>query len=223
VEGQARYDGVADWYDREFATSPLAEPLRESVLRLLGEGSGRQLLDVGCGTGAHDLVYAEHGWTVTGVDISEDQLRLARERGIQVVHADAVAMPFDDASFDAAVATWLHTDVGDFAAVLREIARLLRAQAPFVYIGAHPCFVGPHSRFEAAENVPVLHPGYGRTDYYTSSPGTREEGLRARVGAWHLPLGRLVQSFLDAGFRIERLEEAGRDEYPYMLALRCRR
>src|SRR5436305_459077 len=50
--GAARYDGLADWYDREFATGPLAVVPLEAAARLLGSGPGR-LLDVGCGTGSH--------------------------------------------------------------------------------------------------------------------------------------------------------------------------
>jgi SAM-dependent methyltransferase len=223
VTTTARYDGFAEWYDREFATSALAVSVRKTVLRLLSEGDGKRLLDVGCGTGVNALAYAQHGWNVTGLDISEDQLRLARDRGIEVLHADAAAMPFADASFDAAVSTWIHTDVDNFAAVLREIGRVLAPDAPFVYLGAHPCFVGPHSRFIAAEGVPTLHPGYRWTERYVESPGTRPEGLRARVGATHLPLGLFLQSFLDAGFTIDQFEEPGDREYPYTVALRCRR
>jgi SAM-dependent methyltransferase len=219
----ARYDGLAEWYDREFATSPLSAILLDTVTRLLGEGGGRRLLDVGCGTGAHDLVYAEHGWLVTGIDISGDQLALARERGIEVLQGDAAAMPFADHSFGAAVSSWIHTDVGDFGAVLAEVVRVLQPGSPFAYLGAHPCFVGPHSQFEAGEGTPILHPGYRRTERYSEGPGVRAEGLRTRVGATHLPLGLFLQSFLDAGFVLERLEEPGVREYPYMVALRCRR
>jgi SAM-dependent methyltransferase len=129
----------------------------------------------------------------------------------------------DDESFDAAVSLWLHTDVDDFPAILREAARVLRPAAPFAYIGAHPCFVGPHSRFIAAEGVPTLHPGYGSTERYDAGPAISPEGLRARVGATHLPLGLFVQAFLDAGFRIEGFEELGWREYPYKVALRWRR
>jgi SAM-dependent methyltransferase len=223
VDAPPRYDGLAEWYDREFATSPLADIVRSTVLSLLGDGYGRRLLDVGCGTGAHDVVYAEHGWRVTGVDLSHDQLRLARNRGIDVVQADASTLPFPDGSFDAAVSTWTHTDVDDFGAVLDEVVRVLRPASSFAYLGAHPCFVGPHSRFVAGESVPVLHPGYRRTEWYREGPSVTPQGLRARVGATHLPLGLLLQAFLDAGFSIERFEEPGPREYPYILALRLRR
>jgi len=219
---RARYDGVTEWYEREFVNSELAVAPREVALRLLGDGPGR-LLDVGCGTGAHTAVFAEHGWSAVGIDISEDQLRRARERGVEVVQADAADLPFEDSSFDAVISMWTHTDVDDFAAELREIARVLRTGGPFVYIGVHPCFVGPHSRFVSAEGVPEFHSGYYETRRYTDAPGISPHGLRAKVGAVHLPLGHFVQSFLDAGLRLEHFEEVETREYPYILALRCRR
>jgi len=217
----ARYDGLAQWYDREFATSVLADVPRRAVLRLLGDGPGR-LLDVGCGTGAHTAAIAERGWTVTGVDVSEDQLQLARDRGVDIVVADAAALPFGDESFDAVVSMCTHTDVDDFAAVVRQIARVLKHEGPFVYLGVHPCFVGPHSRFVSAEGVPELHPGYRSTGRYTEAPGISPARLRAKVGATHLPLGLFLQAFFDAGFLLERFEELETREYPYMVALRCR-
>jgi SAM-dependent methyltransferase len=220
---RARYDGVAEWYDREFATGELAVVPRKTAVRLLGEGPGR-LLDVGCGTGTHTAAFGEHGWDVVGVDISEDQLRIARERGVEVVQADVAALPFDDASFDAVISMWTHTDVDAFPDLLREAVRVLRANGLFVYVGAHPCFVGPHSRFISAEGVPELHPGhYWRTERYTDAPGISPQGLRAKVGATHLPLGLFLQAFLDAGLRLERFEELEGREYPYVVALRCRR
>jgi SAM-dependent methyltransferase len=181
------------------------------------------LLDVGCGTGAHTAVFAAQGWQVLGVDISEDQLRLARERGVEVVQADVAELPFEDASFDAVVSMWTHTDVDDFPALLREVARVLCPGGPFVYVGAHPCFVGPHSLFIEAKGVPKLHSGYWKQGYYDDAPGISPTGLRAKVGAVHLPLGLFAQSFLDAGFQLERFEELQTREYPNTVALRCRR
>jgi len=216
---EARYDGLADWYDGVFAGPG---PARETVLRLLGDGPGT-LLDVGCGTGAHTVAMAERGWSVTGVDISDDQLRLARARGVDVVRADAAVLPFEDAQFDAAISMWTHTDVDAFGVALHEVARVLRAQAPFVYLGAHPCFVGPHSRYVHAEGVPELHPGYRQTGRYVEGPGITPDGIRIKVGASHLPLGLFLQAFLDVGFTLERIEEPEEREYPHMLALAWRR
>jgi hypothetical protein len=50
------------------------------------------------------------------------------------------------------------------------------------------------------------------------------EGLRAKVGAVHLPLDEFMRAFLAAGFHLEHLEEpTGCREFPYMVALRWRR
>jgi ubiquinone/menaquinone biosynthesis C-methylase UbiE len=219
---EPRYDAIAGWYDAEFATSEGGLAARKIVLRLLGKGPGR-LLDVGCGGGAHAEEFAEHDWTVTGVDISPSQLELARRRGIDVVEADAAALPFKDAVFDAVVSMFLHTDVEDFAAVLREVARVLTSEGRFVYLGTHPCFAGPHARFDADRKVPELHPGYRDTSYRTDAPGIWGDGVRAKVGATHLPIGLFVQAVLDAGLVLEQFEEPEGREYPYIIALRARR
>jgi SAM-dependent methyltransferase len=218
---RARYDGVADWYEREFRASPLTDESIQALRRFLGEGPG-SLVDVGCGTGIFSEQMALWGWEVRGVDISEDMLRLARERDLDVTCADATDLPFDDDSFDAAVSMWTHTDVDAFGAMTREVRRVLRDGGPFVYIGAHPCFVGPHSRFVAAKGVPELHLGYRRTERYVDAPGITPAGLRFRVGATHLPLGAFLEAFFAAGFHLQQLEESGEREYPHMISLRCR-
>jgi ubiquinone/menaquinone biosynthesis C-methylase UbiE len=220
----ARYDGIADWYDTEFQPAPLESETWEVLTRLLGDGSG-SLLDVGCGTGSYTAALAERGWEATGVDISEDMLRLARARGIRAVHADATSLPFGDASFDAAISVFTNTDVDDLAAVVREIARVLRPGAPLVYLAVHPCFVGPHSIYDPEGGVPGLQTGwYRHVGRYTEAPGVwRESGVRIRVGATHLPLGLFLQTFVDAGLELERIEEPEEREYPFGIALRWRR
>jgi SAM-dependent methyltransferase len=216
----SRYDGLVDWYE-DFRPSLNKDEL-DAIRRFLGPGRGR-CLDLGCGTGVAIPELTRIGWTVVGVDVSEEMLSRARAFGAELHPAPAEALPFDDASFDAGVSIWTHTDVDDFSAILREAARVLRPGAPFAYIGGHPCFVGPHSRFIAAEGVPELHLGYRRTGRYDGGPAIAPDGLRAKVGATHLPLGLFVQSFLDAGFEIHRFEELGSREYPYVVALHCRR
>lgn len=220
----SRYDGIADWYDTEFQPAPLESEAWELLNRLLGEASG-SLLDVGCGTGSYTAALAERSWDVTGIDISEDMLRLARERGVHTVRADAAALPFEDASFDAAVSVLTNTDLDDLAAVVHEIVRVLQPGAPLVYLAVHPCFVGPHSVYDPERGLPVLHPGwYRRVGRYTEAPGIwRSSGVRIRVGASHLPLGLFLQTFLDAGLQLEQIEEPEEREYPFILGLRWRR
>jgi SAM-dependent methyltransferase len=222
VPTNARYDAFVDWYE-EFR--PDLSDIEVGVLeRYLGP-SDDACLDLGCGTGVAIPTLRRLGWNVVGVDVSGEMLARARTHGAELVQAAADDLPFADDSFDAVVSIWTHTDVEDFPAVVREAARVLTPDGPLVYIGAHPCFVGPHSRFIAAEGVPELHPGYRDTARYDVGPAIGPDGLRARVGATHLPLGPFLGAFLDAGFRIERFEELDPDDsrYPFRIALRGRR
>lgn len=217
-----RYDGLAEWY-QEFRPALSGHEL-EALGRLLGRGSGR-CLDLGCGTGVSTAAVAQLGWSVVGVDVSTDLLETARANALDVLEAPADTLPFEDASCDAAVSMWTHTDIDDFSAAVAETARVLRPGAPFVYIGAHPCFVGPHSLFVGAEGVPEFHPGYRPTRRYDdSAPGVGDgEGVRARVGAVHLTLHDFFDAFTEAGLTIERFEELGERDYPHVVALRARR
>ena len=222
--GRARYDGIADWYDTEFQPAPLESETWQTLVRLLGEGSG-SLLDVGCGTGGYAAGLAALGWDYTGVDASEDMLRRAEAKGLRVVRSDATALPFEESAFDAAVSVFTHTDVDDFAGLVREVVRVLGPGAPFVYVGIHPCFVGPHSVYDPDGQTPELHPGwYRRTGRYDEAPGIwRKAGVRTRVGASHLPLGLFLRTFLDAGLELEQVEEPDEREYPFGLGFRWRR
>ena len=215
-----RYDPHVDWY-QGFRPS-LEDDEEDALRRMLGSGRGR-CLDIGCGTGVAISELTRLGWSVVGVDESQEMLERAEGFGAELHRARAESLPFDDASFDAAVSIWTHTDVEDFRAIADEVGRVLRVGAPFVYIGAHPCFVGPHSRFIEAKGVPTLHEGYRRVGRYDGGPAISPDGLRARVGATHLPLGLFIQAFLDAGLRLESFEELGLREYPYSVALCCRR
>jgi SAM-dependent methyltransferase len=218
----ARYDGLAEWYEgfrRELDRHEL-----DALGRLLGPGDGR-CLDLGCGTGLPTLAVAELGWSVVGVDGSSDMLERARGRGLEVLEAPADSLPFEEGSFDAAVSFLTHTDIDGFGDAVAEIARVLRPAAPFVYLGVHPCFVGPHSLFVGAEGIPGLHPGYRPSRRYDeSAPGVANpDGVRARVGGVHLTLHDFLGAFTGAGLTIERFEELGDRDYPHLVALRARR
>jgi SAM-dependent methyltransferase len=222
-EGTAppRYDGLADWYDASYIEAGESAYSREAarlVGALLGAGSGR-CLDIGCGTGALVAPLAALGWTVVGVDISADQLRVARERGVdaELLLADAAALPFEDASFDAALASLAHTDVDDYTAALREAARVLRPGGRYAHVGLHPCFAGHFSTVEPEGRL--LRPGYFETGL--SYKGV-EEGVRVRTGAWHLPLADLLNAVVGAGLELERFEESLGDP-PMLLGFGARR
>ena len=214
----AAYDEIADWYENEFlpASTP-GDPIgtRRQLDALLGTGSGT-CLEVGCGTGAYAESLRALGWTPVGVDLSAGMLRYARHR-LPTARADATRLPVRDASVDAAVAMMVHTDMPDYPAVVREVARVLRPGGTFVHVGVHPAFCGGFADRTDPAAV-VIRPGY-RDGHWTKQSWT-EHGVRNRVGATHLPLPALLAVFLDAGLRLTGFAEGG-EPTPTTLAVRA--
>jgi hypothetical protein len=66
----------------------------------------------------------------------------------------------------------------------------------------------------------VIRPGY--LDGHWTRASWTDQGVRDKVGATHLPLSALFQSFLNAGLTLERFTEGGQPT-PTVLALRARK
>lgn len=211
VPSGPRYDGVAQWYDERFrAYSDLRDEASSSshLVELLGPGTGL-CLDVACGGGLHHAAIASTGRTVVGIDVSADQLVVARQRRLAMLaRADATALPFADASFATSVCTYLHTDIDDIAPAFVEIRRVLKPGGTFVYLGVHPCFWGHFIEMPGAAER-VVHPGYLTTGWIACPYLRDPEGLRARVGARHVTVSELVNAIVAAGLTLRRLAEPG--------------
>ncbi|MGX6601070.1 class I SAM-dependent methyltransferase [Micromonosporaceae bacterium Da 78-11] len=203
----AAYDDIADWYENQFlAATDVGDPIgiRHALATLLGPGHGT-CLEVGCGTGAYAAQVRDLGRTPLGVDLSTGMLGYAKGR-LPVARADATRLPVRDASVDAALTVMAHTDMPDYSAVLREIARVLRPGGTFVHISVHPAFCGGFADRRDPAAV-VIRPGY--LDGHWTKESWTTEGVRNRVGATHLPLSELLQAFLDAGLILTQFLEGG--------------
>jgi ubiquinone/menaquinone biosynthesis C-methylase UbiE len=101
---------------------------------------GMELLDVGCGVGGPARYFAgEKNCRVTGIDLTDEFVRAAvsltkmvhLESAATFQHGSALAMPFDDGSFDGAYMIHVGMNVSDKHRLFREVARVLKAGARF--------------------------------------------------------------------------------------------
>ncbi|HUD13547.1 MAG TPA: methyltransferase domain-containing protein [Terracidiphilus sp.] len=112
--------------------------LASEVLGWLAAQPGEVILDLGCGDGQLTQRIAATGARVLGVDTSPQMVAAARARGVTAEQADAQALPYPDASFDAvfsnAALHWVRDQDGMMAAV----HRVLKPGARFVAeMGGH--------------------------------------------------------------------------------------
>lgn len=85
-----------------------------------------QILDAGCGSGRNMIEFARHG-VVTGVELSETSVYLARERDAgEVVEGSVLEMPFAEGTFDLAASLDVIEHLEDDLAALRELRRVVK-------------------------------------------------------------------------------------------------
>jgi ubiquinone/menaquinone biosynthesis C-methylase UbiE len=102
--------------------------------------AGKDVLEVGCGTGLVLERIAGFARSARGIDISPNMLEQARARGLDVALGDATALPFPDATFDVACSFKVLAHVRDIDTALAEMARVVR---PGGFVLAE--FYNPHS------------------------------------------------------------------------------
>jgi SAM-dependent methyltransferase len=197
-----------------------ADTLRElestGVREAVGAVAGLDVLHVQCHIGHDTISLARRGGRVTGVDFSPASVararELARRCGVRIdfVEADSTALPVElHNRFDLAYATmgvvcW----IADIGAWMRSVAAVLRPSGRLLLVDLHPLYQMVASGSEPlSADFPYGNDG-GRSfdeDGSYADPGARLAAT-ASVQYGH-SLGELVTAAVQAGLRVERLEE----------------
>ena len=111
-------------------------------------GTGKRVLEVGCGTGLLLARFNEFASKATGIDLSEGMLEKAKARGLDVTLASATQLPFADASFDVACSFKVLAHIPAIDDALSEMARVV---APGGYVIAE--FYNPYSLRYVAKRI----------------------------------------------------------------------
>jgi ubiquinone/menaquinone biosynthesis C-methylase UbiE len=125
-------------YDRGLKSTEEAG-LRQMRHELLAEAKGR-VVEIGAGTGANLSLYPDAVTELVAVEPDPHMAKRLREKlhgsakTATVVEAPAERMPFDDASFDTAVATLVLCTVPDPAAAIAEVTRVLKPGGRLLFV-----------------------------------------------------------------------------------------
>jgi SAM-dependent methyltransferase len=160
------------------------------VLRLLGAGEKRRILEPGAGNGVASFALAKSGWVVTALEPDESAevgagaiREIAEQTGlpINVVQEFGERLPFEDESFDAIHARQVLHHSSDLEAMVRELARVLKPGGRLLSTREH--VADDEQQLIAFRDEHPLHKLYGGENAY--------------------PLERYLQSFTKAGLRIK--------------------
>jgi len=205
VSARTLFAPIGPTYDRYAALLSFGQDprWRRFLVSRVDVAERATVLDVATGTGAvaRELL-DQKGCTVVGVDQSPEMLAEARPRlpaGVTLIQASAEKLPFPDNAFDALTFTYLLRYVEDPAAVLRELARVVRPGGTIAGLE----FAVPRRVWRPLWElyVRVGLPAAGRV----ISPGWAEVGdflgpsIRDFYRAY--PEGRLLELWWDAGIR----------------------
>jgi len=199
--------------------TPWSELRLEAVRSLAEPAAGERALDLGCAAGAVSHFLSTLGCETVGVDSEPRAIAKARELfpGLRFELADVTALPFEDGSFDKAVAADLveHLDESALRAMLGEVRRVLRPGGTLSIYTPNPEHV--IERLKARNLLLAQNPTHiGLRDARTLERMLREAGFAVERSEWR-------PSFFPGLRTLERAAGGRFASLRYRLCLRGRR
>jgi SAM-dependent methyltransferase len=192
-----------------------------AMFSLLGDITGKVILDLACGEGYNTRIMVQKRATVTGIDFSETMIRLAREKegkeplGAVYAVGDTCYLPFFDCTFDVVTCFMALQDIKDYKNTVKEVKRVLRPGGRFVFVIPHPCFEkrilnntvvgGWEYQGENALYYKVDY--YFETHQYTITWDMARLTTHFETTAFHRTLTDYANALYAAGLFISRLKE----------------
>ena len=175
----------------------------DAELGILGDVSGKDVIELGCGTAYLGAWLARRGARVTGVDITPAQLgtarRMMRETGVelQLIEANAEDVPLPDESFDLALSEYGASIWCDPYKWIPEAARLLRPGGELVFLcNSVLLMLCAPDKGKIGERLERGQFGMHRFEW------PDDDGIE-----FHLAHGDMIRLLRESGFEVEGLWE----------------
>lgn len=127
------YSKIANVYDQtRWLTELIAEDVADFILNLVNATPETTFLEPGVGTGLNVLPFVKRGYSVTGIDVSQEMLNQFRQKlpemppNLNLIHGDASHLPFADSSFDVVLTVHMLHAISSLSTFLDEIDRVLK-------------------------------------------------------------------------------------------------
>jgi SAM-dependent methyltransferase len=195
------YETLAESFASRIDTKPHnAYYERPATLSLLPEVRGQRVLDAGCGPGVYTEWLIERGAEVVALDVSPKMIAFAKKRvDTRATFRQAdISQPLDflqDEEFDIVLSALTMDYIEDWSSVFREFFRVLVPSGHLVFSAGHP-----FADF-------LLY----KTDNYFEIELVEWEwtgfGMPVRVPSYRRPLNAVLNPLLEAGFRLECVNE----------------
>jgi SAM-dependent methyltransferase len=213
LRNRAAWDGWADWYAVPGASNwAAAEPVwgiwavdEAQVAVLPPDLAGRDVIELGCGTGYVSAWLARRGARPVGLDNSAAQLATARELQqrhdlrFPLVHASAEQAPLRDAAFDLAISEYGASIWCDPYAWIPEAARLLRSGGRLIFlVSSVQLILSVPDEDDQPATDRLLRPYFGMRRFEWPDSDSVE---------FHLGHGDMIRLLRRHGFEIEDLIE----------------
>lgn len=192
--GTHKADNAEVW-DAMYSSRPKVWSGRPNA-QLIAEASGLapgSALDLGCGEGADAIWLAQHGWSVTGVDVSAVALERAAAHAsdagcrVEWIRQDLAGW-VPEQEYDLVSAQFLHSDVMAWQDALRPAVTAVRTGGTLLIVGHHPEGLPPGGRhhspdkfFTAEQAADEL--GIGSPGWKVETMDSRERSAKGQDGS----------------------------------------
>lgn len=181
-----------------------------TLKKLLPDFQDKTVLDLGCGYGWHCIYAAEHGAkAVTGVDLSEKMLEVARQKttasNVTYQLADISKVEFPENTFDVVMSSLAFHYLESFTDIVQAVQKYLKPKGRFVFSVEHPIFTAEGNQdWIYDENGKIK---YFPVDHYFEEGKRTASFLGTPVTKYHHTLTTYIEGLVNNGFTIDHVQE----------------